>query len=158
MVVVSVVSLGACGSSPGGDAEGRDAETAASGVAAIEPVTTNSVADDPGSTEPASSDPAAADVFVDPQGSYTMSISTGWRSLAGVFVKEIEGWAIGETPEGFTPNVIVLTQDAPGMDLASYLEFSAQNLGGLDLIEKAMTTGTNGNELGLLEYDGLVSG
>ncbi len=65
----------------------------------------------------------------------------------------------GTAPVGiFSPNVNVLTQDALGLDLASYMEFSGENMGSFELIENSMIVGTNGYELGLLEYRGVVPG
>ena len=96
--------------------------------------------------------------FTDPQGTYTMTVAARWTVQSGGFVKEVESWAIAPAGEGFAPNVNVLTQSAPGMDLTRYIDFSAQNLGELKLIHKSTIEGTNGNELGLLEYSGVASG
>ena len=78
--------------------------------------------------DPTTGETVAAEVdgkaFVDPQGTYLISIGSDWVEQPGAFVKEVEAWVIAEPADGFAPNVNVLTQDAPGMSVAEYLDFS----------------------------------
>jgi hypothetical protein len=100
----------------------------------------------------------AGDVYRDPQGTYTITIGSDWTETSGAMVQEIESWAVAPPSDGFADNVNVLTQAAQGLDLEQYMDLSSQNLGGLDLIEQSTIEGTNGNELGLLEYEGVPAG
>jgi hypothetical protein len=95
--------------------------------------------------------------FDDPQGTYTMRIDPSWVAQPGVVVKEVEDWTVGPTTNGFAPNVNVLTQDAPGLDLAGYMKFGREHMGALKLIDSKIVNGANGNELGLLEYSAPAS-
>ena len=99
-----------------------------------------------------------AELFLDPQGTYTMSIPPDWSRMPGIAVQEIEFWALDQSQVGFTDNVSVLTQAAPGMDLDEYLEVSAENMGNLVVLERYTVIGTNGNELGVLESQGTPFG
>jgi hypothetical protein len=96
----------------------------------------------------------AGNSFTDPQGTYTMSIGPEWTDLPSTMVAEVETWAVGDPDAGFTPNVNVLTQDAPGMDREEYMELSVASLESIDaeLVEHAFVTGPNGGSLGLMEY------
>lgn len=102
--------------------------------------------------------PVDDESFTDPQGSYTITIDGNWSVLPGTFVREIEAWAVAAPVEGFTSNLNVLTQDTLGADLDEYLTLSVENLGGLELIDVTTVTGVKGNELGLLEYSGVLPG
>ena len=107
---------------------------------------------------PTTSPPVGDEVFADPQGSYTITIHSDWDETPRMFVQEIESWAIDARTDDFAPNVNVLTQDSLGADLDEYLAFSVENMGTLDLINQTTVVGANGNELGLLEYSGVVPG
>ena len=98
------------------------------------------------------------DVFVDPQGTYTMTISRDWSRMSGAAADDIEFWALDASQVGFTDNVNVLTQDAPDMDLDDYMDISAENMGGLELLDRYSVVGANGNELGVLESQGTPFG
>jgi len=100
----------------------------------------------------------ACKTFIDPQGTYTIIIADAWTEIPGAFVKENEAWAVAEPVDGFAANVNVLTQDALGSDLTGYLDLTVKNLGELKLVDRRTVTGTNGNELGLLEYNGALPG
>jgi hypothetical protein len=99
---------------------------------------------------------ALGDTFVDPQGTYTITIGDDWTPQSGTLVKEIEVWSVASS-SGFAANVNVLTQSAPGMDLQRYMDVSAQNMGDLKLVDQELIDGTNGNRLGLIEYAGVMS-
>jgi hypothetical protein len=97
--------------------------------------------------------------FVDPQGTYTITIGPDWTAKQPDAVgKEIEVWSVAPPANGFVANVNILTQAAPGMNLQQYVDFSARNMGELTLLDQQMIDGTNGNRLGLFEYSGEISG
>jgi hypothetical protein len=98
------------------------------------------------------------EVFLDPQGAYTMTISSDWSRMSGVADDDIEFWALDSSQVGFADNVNVLTQDAPDMDLDDYMDISAKNMGGLQVLDQYTVVGTNGNELGVLESQGTPLG
>jgi hypothetical protein len=110
------------------------------------------------STPPIGSVVAPTDgvAFKDPQGSYTIELQPGWTRMSGTPVKEIEAWSVGFDSAGFTPNVTVVTQDSQGMDLAKYMQASLDELGAGHLDYSTTVTGVHGNQLGVLEYHGLV--
>jgi hypothetical protein len=93
---------------------------------------------------------------MDPQGTYTITVGPDWTEQPSAVVKEVENWVVAPPEDGFAPNVNVLTQAAPGMDLKQYMDFSAKHLGALELIDSSTVRGTNGNTLGLVEYSGVV--
>jgi len=97
---------------------------------------------------------SAGTPFVDPQNTYTITVGPDWKQQPSAVVKEIENWTVAPSEDGFAPNVNVLTQAAPGMDLAEYMDFSAKHVGGIKLIDSSTVDGTNGNKLGLLEFAG----
>jgi hypothetical protein len=100
----------------------------------------------------------AAGQFVDPQGTYTIAVGDDWTEQPSTVGKEIEVWSVAPPANGFAANVNVLTQQAPGMDLKEYEDFSARNMGELKLIDQQEIDGKNGNRLGMFEYSGVVSG
>lgn len=170
---------GVAGLGPIGQRRGRLPPAAWVGIAALAviavvvvvAVAVNSTTDEPATASPSTSPttspttaPPAADLpsdavrFDDPQQTYTMEISADWVATSGTVVREIESWTVGPASHGFAPNVNILTQLAEGMDLAAYIEFSLQNIGGADIIRSSMIRGTAGNELALLEYEADVPG
>lgn len=97
--------------------------------------------------------------FDDPDGTYTMTIGAEWAAMSGALARGIETWAIGDATREFQPNVNVLTQDAPGMDLDDYLEVSVRGMRGLDLeLSDHATVTTAEGELGMMVYSGPVPG
>lgn len=132
-VLVAIVAvLAACGSSGG----------------------RNNATPRPSSTKPAVSLPGR--VFEDPQHDYTMRIAPGWSDQSGLFVEEVEGWAVAPRADGFTANVNVLTQKTKTLDLQQYLDLSVRNaaraLKGWKLVRSSVVRGSVGNELGRFEY------
>ncbi|MEY4372514.1 MAG: hypothetical protein RL219_1283 [Actinomycetota bacterium] len=94
--------------------------------------------------------------FRDPQGFYVIDIDPSWERRTDVPSPSVEVWSMGEAVDEFQPNVNIL-RDAPGgRDLVQYMEFSADNLGSLSLVGKAVVKGKFGNELGVFEYTGRV--
>ena len=112
----------------------------------------------PGTTSVFSTAGTDGRVFLDPQGTYTITISSDWSPMSGVAADGIEFWALDASQVGFADNVNVLTQDAPDMDLDDYMTVSAANMGGLQVLDRYTVIGTNGNELGVLESEGMPFG
>ena len=137
MLMAVSLLLAACGDGSGAGMELQGADTTTGETVAVE---------------------VDGKAFVDPQGTYTITIGSDWVQQPGAFVKEIESWAIAEPADGFGSNVNVLTQDAPGTSLAEYLELSLKSMGELDVIEQRIITGSNGNDLGMIEYEGVIPG
>jgi hypothetical protein len=107
--------------------------------------------------------PGNSELFEDPQGTYEIAVDPDWVPNHGALVAGLEVWFVGETsPSGFGPNVNILTQDAPGVDLGEYLELSIQNAPALiqdfRLIDQGLIEGAAGQPLGIMEYEGLTSG
>jgi hypothetical protein len=96
------------------------------------------------------------ELFQDPQSTYTMEIDPSWTKAPGTLVEEIEVWKVGRSVDGFTPNVNVLTQQAPNLDLEEYVELSRDSAdgAGFDLVEVTIVEGANGQPLGVMEYTG----
>jgi len=96
-------------------------------------------------------------LFKDPQGSYEMKVDPTWDPQHGTIAAEIEAWVVGQPEGGFAPNVNVLTQRAPGLDLSEYLDVSVEQgpslIADFELVERAVVDGTD-QELGVLEYTG----
>ena len=94
------------------------------------------------------------EIFRDPQRTYTIELGRDWRELPGTLVEEIEAWQVGATEDGFTPNVNVLTQAAPGLDLQEYVDLSGESgedLGGYEVIDLSIVDGAHG-QLGVMDY------
>ena len=100
--------------------------------------------------------PSDAVMFVDPQGDYTMSIGADWEPTIAM-TKEIEQWIVSDEVGILSPNVNVLTQVAPGMNLQAYIDFSLDNMGGMQVVGWTIIAG-NGADLGLVEYEGTAPG
>ncbi len=116
-----------------------------------------------GSTLPAGHDVAVPGTrFVDPQGTYTMQVDPGWTQRSATFVAEVEVWLVGGPQNGFASNVNVLTQSAPGVDLAQYLALSVRNgpsiIDGFRIAHTETVTGAYGQQLGKIEYTARAGG
>ena len=144
LVLAGALLLGACGSSDGAEPDDPPASLGAT------PSSSES------SSAPDGPTIGGAEVFVDPEGTYSIEISPEWTEVSGATIDGVEAWRIGVGTAEFQDNVNVLTQTTPGADLESYLEASIEQLGDLQLINSTVTTGANGNELGLVEYAGMV--
>ncbi len=100
--------------------------------------------------------------FDDPQGTYTLTIDPTWTEHSGAIVAEIEAWSVGPASNGFTPNVNVLTQSAPGVDLTEYLAISVRNgprlMSDFQLVHSQVLTGSAGQPLAEMEYTAGASG
>ena len=103
-------------------------------------------------TTPATPTTLAGEVFVDPQGTYTMTIAPDWSEITDRPAPEVEAWRVAGEQDGFVANVNVLSQQVDGLDLERYLELSAENIGDFEQTGSEIVTGANGNQLGVLEY------
>jgi hypothetical protein len=81
---------------------------------------------------------ALGDVFVDPQGSYTMTIGDDWTPQSGTVAKEIEVWSVPTPSSEVAANVNVLNESALGMDLQQYTDISAKSTGELKLVDQQL--------------------
>jgi hypothetical protein len=102
------------------------------------------------STSAGAADVPAAAAFADPEKTYTIMIAKAWNRAAAP-ARGIEAWAVAPPKGGFAANVNVLTQDAPGLDLAGYLDASLANMGTAKVV-KHETVSQGGRQLGVLEY------
>ena len=110
------------------------------------------------------SDPATAaaidgaELFSDPQGSYTIEVDPDWQANHGSLAAEIEVWFVAEPSDEFAPNLNILTQLAPQMNLEEYLELSIDNgpifFSDFELIEGGTVDGASGQPLATVEYTG----
>jgi hypothetical protein len=95
--------------------------------------------------------------FIDPQGSYEIDVDRDWEALHGTMVAEVEAWLVDEPDDGFAPNVNVLNQAIPAMDLVEYLDLSVTQapafISNFELVRLDVVEGT-ANELGVMEYTG----
>jgi hypothetical protein len=88
-----------------------------------------------------------------------MTVPDPWVLLPGVFVAEIEAWTVGPPQEGFAPNVNVLTQAAPGLDLVRSPRFDSPPLEGrpsIPVFATGSTLGTRGPGLDRSRFDAFV--
>ena len=103
------------------------------------------------------------ELFVDPEGSYEITIRPDWVPDHGSLAVGIELWAIGEAVSGFTSNVNILTQEIPpGTGIEDYLQLSivgaADILPEFGLIRQGIVTGNDGQILAVWEYEGTPAG
>jgi hypothetical protein len=114
----------------------------------------------PSPTRTAAAAPSDGEVFTDPQGTYTITLGPDWTKLPSAMVAEVETWGVADAAGGFSPNVNVLTQDAPGMDPDEYMRVSLAGLESIDgeLLDHAFVVGPTGASLGLIEYTAQFSG
>ena len=107
-----------------------------------------------------SDDAVVGDLFTDPQGTYTMTISRDWTDASGTAVKEVEAWLIAPPSDGFQPNVNVLTQISRGTDLDKYMDENIRAIGamGWKVLQHNKVAGAHGYQLGLLEFSGVMNG
>jgi hypothetical protein len=95
--------------------------------------------------------------FSDPQG----SLRDRGRSRLGPSARHDRRgsgiWLVAEPDDAFAPNVNVLTQAVPGMDLQGYLDLSVANapmqMADFALVGRDVIEGTT-DELGVMEYSG----
>jgi hypothetical protein len=97
--------------------------------------------------------------YDDPEGAYAIQVDPAWTINVGGFASGVEIWILGPAEGDFTPNLNLLTQAAPGMDLAEYAKASIQNapkfIPDVSLISQSTVDGPSG-QLGRIEYSGTV--
>jgi len=111
-------------------------------------------------TEPTTiSDPGSVDeIFVDPDGDYTMKIDPGWRPEPGLLSDEFQLWSVAPPDHDaeIVPNINVLVQQVGELDAADYLEVSVDTgpafLDGFELVDQGIIEGANGQTLATMEY------
>jgi hypothetical protein len=164
VIVALVMSLalvaGGCGGSDGSDDASDEQPARLTGTVA--PTTEASPRSTTTTTESASTPDEAtipgAVLFLDPEGVYTIEVSPAWREASGTVVSGVELWYVGTGTPGFGDNINVLDQVVgPDVDLQGYLDISIAHLGGLELIDSGTVTGAYGQELGYIEYRGMVA-
>ena len=108
--------------------------------------------------------PAASQIgtrYVDPEGTYTIQVDPGWTISVGGFAQGVEAWILGPAEGGFTPNLNLLTQGAPGMDLDAYIKRSVETatsyIPDVSILDQTTIDGPGG-KLARLEYTGTVQG
>lgn len=105
---------------------------------------------------------AGAQLFTDPEGEYTIEINPEWIAEHGAIASGIELWFINDGTDGFAENLNVLTQKIPEMSTQEYLDLSSDSLSTLledgSVVESAIVTGHEGQELGIMIYEGTVAG
>jgi hypothetical protein len=151
--------LSACGSEDGG---GAGPETSASAGASP---STSAGADEGGGDE-GTAKPAGKD-FEDPQGEYTLVVGETWKKVAAPKAvrdlpgqKDAEYWTVGKADKGFTPNINIITQKTPGIDLEEYKQISEDQSEKtkLKLVKSEITENADGDEIGIIEYTGDPTG
>jgi hypothetical protein len=157
VAMAASVAVGFAGCGGDGSTDRRAAESPPVLTATVPPSTSTSTSTGSGGGPSTGGVPGAIDT-TDPQGTYTMQISPDWVDASGALVKEIESWYVSPADGTFRNNVNVLTQDTQGMDLQEYMDYSASHLGGLELLSSRVVTGAFGQELGILDYSGILPG
>lgn len=129
-----------------------------------EPDTRDETASAPEPTElapPDTVDVGPGTTFTDPQGTYEMNIDPIWIDQHGSFSADIEVWFIRPPSGGFAPNVSVLTQLIPDMELEEYLDLSVRQanvvLPDAEVVNRGIVQGTR-DRLGFMEYRGTQAG
>lgn len=99
--------------------------------------------------------------YTDPEGAYEIQVDPAWTLQAGAFAQGVESWFLGPAEGDFTPNLNVLTQVAPGMDLAQYVQVSIDNapkfIPDATILARSTFDGPGG-QLAEFEYTGTVQG
>jgi hypothetical protein len=97
----------------------------------------------------------AGSTFVDPQGTYTITVAPTWKRRPGTVVAEVEAWQVAPRANGFTPNVNVLTQDTAGASFRRYRAISLRSLAGTPgarVYASGTRTERDGTRLGWIDY------
>ncbi|MGD9792831.1 MAG: hypothetical protein AB7V43_05060 [Acidimicrobiia bacterium] len=150
LVALGALVLSACGAKNEALSDSAPADSpGASTTVASAPVTTVA--------EPLPVAPVGGVGFVDPQGKYTIDVSPDWEARPGVVLDTKELWFVAAPVDGFRPNLNILDQEAPLADLGTLMDASVEQLAAqYDVVDDWITTGTNGNELGFVEYTGTL--
>ena len=105
--------------------------------------------------------PAIGTTYNDPEGSYAIQVDPKWEIQVGGLAQGIEVWFLGRVEGNFRPNINVLTQSAPGVNLDQYAQASVANapqfIADFALVSQAQVDAPGGR-LGMLEYTGSYQG
>ncbi|MFM7537070.1 MAG: hypothetical protein ACKO91_14920 [Acidimicrobiales bacterium] len=95
--------------------------------------------------------------FVDPQGSYEMTIDPGWSSRTGSVAPDVELWVVGPLRDGFTPAVAIVSQPSDGLGLEEYVALNVRELPqlGFEVLSTGVVVGAAGNRVAVVEYVGV---
>ena len=96
--------------------------------------------------------------YTDPEGAYTLQVDPAWDLQVGGFAEGVEIWFLGPVEGGFRPNVNLLTQSAPGMDLAGYTAASIRSAPSAISDFQLVSSTRIEPELGVMEYRGTAQG
>jgi hypothetical protein len=159
-LVVAVALLGsACGGSDSSDESGGDERPEA--LTGTAPTTTerSTTTTTEATSSPDEATIAGAVIFVDPDGRYTIEVSPDWPDATGTDVvpEGIELFYVGTGTDEFKDNINILEQPVGTMSLQDYLDRSIEGMGSdLEVIDSGIATGAYGQELGYIEYAGMV--
>lgn len=150
VVVTAVAAVVAIAQLAGDDRGGPDAASSPGAATGDAPATTF-IAVPIREAPPA---PVDGVVFTDPEGTYTLTLSSHWPDISARTAAGTEAWAVAGASAGFAPNVTVVSQTGPGVDLDSYLAGSVAGLDELDaeLVDQAYVPAPDGALLGVLRY------
>ena len=150
LVALSAFVVAACGGSNEALSDTAAADTSSvSTTVASAPALVTTVA------EPLPLSPAGGVAFVDPQGKYTIDVSSDWEARPGAILDPKEVWFVAAPDGGFRPNMNILDQEVPLVDLSTLMDASVEQLAAqFEVVDDWITTGTNGNQLGFVEYTG----
>lgn len=155
-----VAVLSACGVSDGGSDAGTTTTKAEATTTAPDSKSTTTEPDDTTSTEV--EQPTDGDTFRSEDGQFVMDIGADWEPSASQSTGGVELWYLGGSSGSFGANVNVLSQKTPGMDMQEYLDKSLPGIDNLlddgEVIDNRVIEGTEGQELGILEYAGTLQG
>jgi hypothetical protein len=162
VVALSFALVGAaCGGSDSSDDAGEGGASASGTVPETTPKSTTTTTEAGQAGTPDEAVIPGATIFVDPDGRYTIEVSPDWEdgTGTGAVPADIELFYVGTGTADFRNNINVLEQSVPsGMTLQGYLDASIAQMGSdLEVITKGVDEGAYGQELGYIEYKGMVA-
>jgi len=95
-------------------------------------------------------------LFVDPQEQYAIELDPEWEQGPDV-ISGVESFLVAEPEGGFGPNLnVVAALDAPGVDEQGYVDAFIGNIDqfapGAEVLDSGVVEGSDGRELGFVEY------
>ena len=105
--------------------------------------------------------PSIGTTYNDPEGAYAIQVDPAWEIQVGGIAQGLEVWFVGPAEADFRPNLNLLTQSAPGVNLDQYSKVSVANapsfIPDFALVAQSQIDAPGGN-LGVLEYTGSYQG
>lgn len=105
--------------------------------------------------------PSIGTTYNDPEGAYVIQVDPAWEIQVGGLAQGIEVWYVGPVEADFRPNLNLLTQSAPGVNLDQYAQVSVANapsfIPDFALVGQSQIDAPGGR-LGVLEYTGSYQG